>query len=58
MDHARPRRFASNGVCVYDKNYAPVIVTQPKKEELAICFARKTKFSFLIQVYETIFVWV
>ena len=41
-------------VCVYVKNYALVIVTQPKKEKLEIHFARKTQRSFLIQVYKTI----
>ena len=31
-------------VCVYDQNYALVIVTQPKKEECEIRFDMKTQF--------------
>ena len=58
MDYAGPCRFASNCVYVYDKNYAIVIVTQQKKEELEIRFDRKTQCSFIIQIYKTMFVWV
>ena len=44
-------------VCVYDQNYALVIVTQPKKEEFPIQLARISQCSFLIKIYKTIFVW-
>ena len=44
MDHAGPCRFANNFLCVYDKNYALVIVAQPKIEEYEIRSDRKTQF--------------
>ena len=45
-------------VCVYDQNYAIVIVTELKREEFAMRFDTKTQFSFLIQLYKTPFFWV
>ena len=45
-------------MCVYDQSYALVILTQQKKEELEIRLERKTNFSFLVQLYKTIYVWV
>ena len=44
-------------VCVYDQNYALVIVTQPKEEEFPIQLAKISQCSFLIQIYKTIFFW-
>ena len=41
-------------MCVYYQNYALVVLTQPKIEELRIHFTRKTQCSFIIQVYKTI----
>ena len=48
MEHAGQCRFAGNCVCVYDQNYALVMVNQPRKEECAIRLDKKTQFSFLI----------
>ena len=41
-------------VCVYEQNYALVIVTQPKREEFPNKFARISQFEYLIQIYKTI----
>ena len=41
-------------VCVYDQNYALVIVTQPKREEFTNTFARISQCEYLIQIYKTI----
>ena len=42
-------------VCVYDQNYALVIVTQPKNEEFTNKFTRISQCNYLIQIYRTIF---
>ena len=44
-------------VCVYDQDYALVIVMQPEKEESEILLDSKTQFLFIIQAYKTGFVW-
>ena len=43
-------------MCVYNQNYALVIVTQPKEEELPIRLDKQSKCLFLIQIYKTNFV--
>ena len=43
-------------MCVYDQNYALVIVTQPKKEEFPNKFARISQCEYLIQIYKTNFI--
>ena len=42
-------------MCVYDQNYALVIVSEPKKEEFPNKLARISQCEYLIQIYKTIF---
>ena len=44
-----------SALCVYDQNYALVIVTQSKRGEFPNKLARIIQCSFLIQIYKTNF---
>ena len=44
-------------MCVYDLNYALIIVTQPKKEEWATYFTKKNQCSFSVKYTNPILSW-